>query len=208
MKKKKLVKSKSSLEKIKNLVNFLLESRILKYLPRASLSYLKGPLKENVAEHSFYTTIIGWILAKLEKADENKVLKMCLIHDLAEVRGGERNLINKFYTQPLNEPRIIEEIAKNYKLKDFSLEKLFKEFYREKTLEAKISKDADVLAGMLLEKETFDLGNQKAKKWVAVSLSRLKTKKAQQFGRELVKTDSDEWWMKLVRKYVLGTKFL
>ena len=208
MKKKKLVKSKASLEKIKNLVNFLLESRILKYLPRASLPYLKGPLKENVAEHSFYTTIIGWILAKLEKADEDKVLKMCLIHDLAEVRGGERNLINKFYTQPLNEPRIIDEIAKNYKLKDFSLEKLFKEFYKEKTLEAKISRDADVLAGMLLEKETFDLGNQKAKKWLAVSLSRLKTKKAQQFGRELVKTDSDEWWMKLVRKYVLGTKFL
>jgi len=208
MKKKKLVKSKASLEKNKSLVNLLLEFRILKYLPRASLPYLKGPLKENVAEHSFYTTIIGWILAKLEKADEDKILKMCLIHDLAEVRGGERNLINKFYTQPLNEPKIIGEISKNYKLKDFSFEKLFKEFYREKTLEAKISRDADVLAGMLLEKETLDLGNQKAKKWVAVSLSRLKTKKAQQFGRELVKTDSDEWWMKLVRKYVLGTKFL
>jgi putative hydrolase of HD superfamily len=208
MKKKKLVKSKASLEKTKNLVNLLLEFRILKYLPRASLPYLKGPLKENVAEHSFYTTIIGWILAKIEKADEDKVLKMCLIHDLAEARGGERNLINKFYTQPLNEPKIIEEITKNYKLKDFSFEKLFKEFYREKTLEAKISKDADILAGMLLEKETLDLGNQKAKKWVAVSLSRLKTKKAQQFGRELVRSDSDEWWMKLVRKYVLGTKFL
>ena len=208
MKKKKIIKSKTSLEKIKNLVNFLLESRILKYLPRASLPYLKGPLRENVAEHSFYTTIIGWILAKLEKADENKVLKMCLIHDLAEVRGGERNLINKFYTQPLNEPRIIGEIAKDYKLKDFSLEKIFKEFYTEKSLESKLVRDADVLAGMLLEKETLDLGNQKAKKWVAISLSRLKTKKAQQFGRELVKTDSDEWWMKLVRKYVLGTKFL
>ena len=177
-------------------------------MPRASLPYLKGPLKENVAEHTFYTTIIGWILAKLEKADENKVLKMCLIHDLAEARGGERNLINKFYTQPLNEPRIIEEISKDYKLKDFSLEKIFKEFYAEKSLESKLVRDADVLAGMLLEKETLDLGNQKAKKWVAISLSRLKTKKAQQFGRELVKTDSDEWWMKLVRKYVLGTKFL
>ena len=185
-----------------------MEFRILKYLPRASLPYLKGPLRENVAEHSFYTAIIGWILAKIEKADENKVLKMCLSHDLAEVRGGERNLINIFYSQPHNEPNIIEDIYMIYKLKYFSFEKLFKEFYREKTLEAKISRDADVLAGMLLEKETLDLGNQKAKKWVAVSLSRLKTKKAQQFGRELVKTDSDEWWMKLVRKYVLGTKFL
>ena len=208
MKMKKNIKQKSTSEKIKNLVNFLLEFRILKYLPRASLPYLKGPLKENVAEHSFYTTIIGWILANLEKADEDKVLKMCLIHDLAEARAGERNLINKFYIQPPNEPKIIEEISKNYNLEKFSLVKVFREFYRKKTLEAKIVKDADVLAGMLLEKENLDLGNEKAKKWLSVSLSRLKTKKAQQFGRELIKTDSDEWWMELVKKYVLTIKFL
>ncbi len=208
MKKKKIIKSKTLSEKIKKLVNFLLEFRILKHLPRASLPYLKSPIKENVAEHSFYVTIIGWILANLEKANEDKVLKMCLIHDLAEARGGERNLINKFYTQPLNEPRIIQEISQNYRLEKFSLNKLFKEFSKEKTLEAKLAKDADVLAGMLLEKECLDLGNKKAQKWLAVSLSRLKTEKAQQFGQQLIKTDSDDWWMELVKKYVLGTKFL
>ncbi|UZE92975.1 MAG: HD domain-containing protein [Candidatus Nealsonbacteria bacterium] len=208
MKKKKNVKQKFSLEKIEKLVNFLLEFRILKHLPRASLSYLKGPLKENVAEHSFYTAIIGWILAKLETANENKILKMCLIRNLVKARGGERNLINKFYSQPLNDPKIIEEISKNYQLEEFSLEKLFKEFYAEKTLEAKLVKDADILAGMLLEKEGFNLGNQKAKKWLTVSLNRLKTKKARQFGEQLIKTDSDEWWLELVNKYVLETKFL
>ena len=30
------------------------------------------------------------------KGDEDKIIKMCLIHDLAEVRGGEKNLINKW----------------------------------------------------------------------------------------------------------------
>jgi len=33
---------------------------------------------------------------------------------------------------------------------------------------------------MLLEKEIFDSGNQKAKKWLIVSLSRLKTKSGKQ----------------------------
>jgi putative hydrolase of HD superfamily len=193
---------------IKNLVNFIFEYRILKHLPRASLPYLKGPVKENVAEHSFYTVIISWILAKLEKADEEKVIKMALIHDLAEVRGGERNLINKFYTQPLNELNIINEISKEYKLGDFELEKIFKEFFEEKTLEARIVKDADVLAGMLLEKECFDLGNKKAKKWLVVSSNRLKLKSAKSLGKSLIETDSEEWWIRIAKRYIRLTKFL
>jgi len=205
MKKKEVIKLNSE---VKKLVNFLFEKRILKYLPRDSLTYLKTPLKENVAEHTFYVTIIGWILAKLEKADENKIVKMALIHDLAEVRGGERNLINKFYNQTLNEPKIIREISKDHNLKNFEIEKLFDEFFEEKTKEAKIVRDADVLAGMLLEKEVFDSGNQKAKKWLIVSLTRLKTKSGKDFGELLVKTDSDLWWLEIAKRYILFTKFL
>ena len=191
-----------------NFINFLFEFRILKHFPRASLPYLKGPLRENVAEHSFYTTIVAWILAKLEKVNEDKVIKMALIHDLVEARGGERNLINKFYIQPANEPKIIQEISQNYHLKDFNLSQLFQEFFEEKSLEAKIVKDADTLAGMLLEKECFDLGNEKAKKWLMVSLVRLKTKSAKKLGEVLIKADSDSWWFKIIKKYLLLTKFL
>jgi putative hydrolase of HD superfamily len=194
--------------KIKKLANFLFETRILKYLPRASLPYLKTPFKENVAEHSFYTTIIGWILAKLESADENKIIKMALIHDLAEARGGERNLINKFYSPPLNEPKIIDEISKTYDLKDFEIKEIFEEFFRGESIEAKIVRDADILAGMLLEKEVFDSGNEKAKKWLDVSLSRLKTKSGKELGKLIIKTDADEWWLEVAKKYLPFTKFL
>jgi len=204
MKKKKIVKLNSN---TKNFINFLFEARILKYLPKSSLSYLKSPFPENVAEHTFYVTIIAWILAELEKADKDKVIKMALIHDLAEARGGERNLINKFYSQTLNEPRIIKEISKDHNLKIFEIEKLFQEFFGEKTKEAKITKDADILGDMLLEKEVFDSGNQKAKRWLAVSLSRLKTKSGKDLGKLLIKTDSDLWWLKIAKKYLPITKF-
>jgi len=201
-------KMKKLNSKIEKLANFLFETRILKHTPRASLSYLKTPLKENVAEHSFYTTIIGWVLAKLESANENKIIKMALIHDLAEARGGERNLINKFYSEPLNEPKIMEEIALSYGLKDFEIKEIFEEFFKGESKEAKIVKDADVLAGMLLEKEVFDSGNKKAKKWLDVSLSRLKTKSGKKLGKFILQTDSDEWWLEVAKKYLPLTKFL
>ena len=205
MEKKEILKSNS---KAKKLVNFLFETRILKYLPKSSLNYLRSPFSENAAEHSFYVTIIGWILAKMEKADEDKIIKMDLIHDLAEVRGGERNLINKFYSQTLNEPRIIKEISKDHNLKNFEIVKLFEEFFEEKTKEAKTAKDADILADMLLEKEVFDTGNKKAEKWLVVSLARLKTKSGKNLGKSLIGTDSDEWWLQIAKKYILFTKFM
>jgi len=204
---KKIVKKKSSNKESENLIKLLWEYRILKYIPRASLQYLKGPAKENVAEHSFYTTIIGWLLAKLEGADEDKVIKICLIHDLAEARGGEKNLMNKFYSEPADEPKIFKEISKQYQLEEFSFDKLFQEFFKEETLEARVAKDADILAGMILEKECLDLGNEKASKWLAVSLKRLKGKKAQELGEKLVEADADSWWLEVAKKYIFKTKF-
>lgn len=211
MTKKKITKKRNIKEREKSLdkiVDFLWEWRILKYIPRGSVIYLKDTVRENVAEHSFYATIIGWILAKAEKADENKVIKMCLLHDLAEARGGERNLLNKFYSHPLNESSVIREISRNYDLGNYDFDKLFREFFQEKTLEAKIARDADVLEEMIYEKECLDQGNKKAAKWLVVSLNRLKTKSAKEIGKEIINSDADQWWVRIAKQYILYTKFL
>ena len=208
--KNKSIKKISSYQKsnIGDMVNFILEYRTLKYIPRSSIAYMKGPIGENVAEHSFYVTIISWVLAILEKADVDKVIKMSLIHDLPEVRGGEKNLINKFYTQPNNEPKIIEEVSRDYGLKKFYLTELFKEFDESATLEAKVVRDADVLSQMLFEKECLDLGNEKASKWLHFSLARLKTKSGKKLGKRLIEVESDEWWLEIDKRYLFKTKFL
>ena len=133
---------------------------------------------------------------------------MSLTHDLAEVRGGEKNLINKFYTTSNDELRILGEVSRDYNLESFFLVKLFKEFETGKTLEAKVAKDADILAQMLLEKECFDLGNFRAKRWLSTSLKRLETKKGKELGEILYEIDTDKWWLEIVKKYILKVKFL
>ncbi len=185
---------------MKNIIRLLWEYRTLKYVPRASLQFLKGSAKENVAEHSFYTTIIGWVLAKREKVDENKVIRMCLVHDLAEARRGERNLINKIYSGKDNELEIIKKVSGEYQVEDFSFDDLFKEFSEGETPESKIAQDADILAGMFLEKECLDLGNEKASKWLDFSLKRLETEKGKELGKMIIEKDSDQWWLDIVNK--------
>ena len=113
-------------ERIKKLVDFLLEVRVFKHIPKSSFHFLAGPIKESVAEHCFFVTVIGWVLAKLEKVNEDKVIKICLIHDLSEPRGGERNLVNKFYSQTLNELAIVKEVSERNDLHRFKIVPLFK----------------------------------------------------------------------------------
>lgn len=186
----------------------MMELRNLKHLSRAGVVFLKGPTKETVAEHLYYTTMIGWILAKMEKANENKIIKMCLSHDIVEGRIGDENLINKFYSCPVNEPKVLREVLDDSGFNHSDIENLFDEFFEGKTKDAKIAKDADILSQMLWEKECLDLGNKKAEKWVDFSLSRLKTKNGKALGQKIKNLDCDEWWVDLVKRYILKTKFL
>lgn len=48
---------------------------------------IKNP--ESVADHTYSMAIIGMILSDLEKYDTEKILKMILIHDLAESLMGD-----------------------------------------------------------------------------------------------------------------------
>lgn len=194
--------------KIKKLTDFLLEYRSLKHIRRGGLQYLRGAVNENAAEHTLYTVIIAWILAKMEKANEEKAMKMALVYNLAEIRSGEKNLINTFYSQPKNESKIIEEINKDYNLSIFGLVKIFKEFSGKKNKEARVVKDADIISGMLLEKEALDYGSQKVKKWLTISLNRLKTKSGKELGKSLITADADDWWLKIAEKYIMITKFI
>jgi len=194
-------KTEKTNSKLKKLADFLFETRILKHTPRACRYYLKGPIKENIVEHLYFTTIIGWLLAKLEGVDENKVIKMCLIKDVVETRRGPRNIIMRFYIPFHKEPEILKEISKDHNLEFIQLESLFNEYFEHKTKEAIVAKDADILARMLLEKECWDLGNQKARKWLEYSFKRLETKSGKELGKAIIKTDSDEWWLKIVERY-------
>src|SRR5579883_2954540 len=75
---------------------FLFETATAKNVMRSHNQYL--PLaNDSIAAHSFRTAMIGLVLANMEGVDEAKVLKMCLLHDQAEIRSGDANHVNAHY---------------------------------------------------------------------------------------------------------------
>ena len=188
---------------MKALINFLFEVGMLKKTPRSGYQFL-GSGQESVAEHSFRTAIIGYMLSLEEAhADPFKITLMCLFHDLPEARTGDLNYVNKRYVH-VDEEKAVRDLAKGLPYRD-DIISLNHEFNQGISLEAKISKDADQLDLILELKEQQDLGNKYAIEWLKYAVQRLETGVAKAMASEILETDSTEWWFEKKKEWWVKT---
>ncbi len=177
---------------MKNIANFLFEAGMLKRTPRSGFQFL-GSGAESVAEHIFRTTYIGYALAKLNPAvNVDRLIKMCLFHDLPEARTGDLNYVNKKYVEA-HEEKAVQDLAGTLPFGN-EIRELIQEFIEGKTEEARLARDADQLEMILALKEYKDLGNKYADEWLAFSLRRLQTDTAKELAAAILATDSSLWW--------------
>jgi 5'-deoxynucleotidase YfbR-like HD superfamily hydrolase len=177
---------------MRNIANFLFEAGMLKRTPRSGFQFL-GSGAESVAEHIFRTSYIGYALGKLAAGvDVDRLIKMCLFHDLPEARTGDLNYVNKKYVEA-DEKKATEDLAQTLPFGG-EIRALIFEFLEGKTEEARLAHDADQLEMILALKEYKDLGNKYTDEWLGFSLKRLQTQAARDLAREILETDSSLWW--------------
>jgi len=165
---------------------------MLKKTPRTGYQFL-GTGGESVADHSFRMTVVGYVLSSMEpEADGNKVVLMCLFHDLPEARTGDHNYVNKRYTQ-VDEETALEDQVQGLPF-GTEMKNLFREFNEAQTLEARLAKDADQIDLILDLKEQLDLGNSRAKDWLSFAVKRLLTEPGRKIARKILESESDGWW--------------
>src|SRR3990172_7933275 len=126
---------------MKNIANFLFEAGMLKRTPRSGFQFL-GTGAESVAEHIFRTSYIGYALGKMDASiNTDRLIKMCLFHDLPEARTGDLNYVNKKYVEA-NETKAIEDLAQTVPFVN-EIQELILEYSDGESLEAKLAHDAD-----------------------------------------------------------------
>ncbi len=186
MRKTKTIKDK------KAIINFLFEVGILSKTPRSAFYFL-GSGQQSVSEHISRTVYIGYVLSILDgKVDSAKVIQMCLLHDLAETRTSDLNYVHQKYTIS-DEHKAIEDLAATLPFGEDIL-KILREYAARQSREAILAKEADRLEWILTLKEQVDIGNSRAKTWIPSAVKRLKTKIAKDLAKDIVKTNSDDWW--------------
>ena len=113
--------------------------------------YTKNGRRESVAEHCWLMTLAAfWMKDEFPEADMDRVLKMCLIHDLGEAFTGDVPAFEKTASNEQEEKRLLYgwvaslpgDIAKE-------MLSLYDEMEKRETLEAKIYKAVDGLEAVI-----------------------------------------------------------
>ena len=177
---------------MQNIADFLYEVGNLARTPRSGF-FLLGSGQQSVAEHLCRVTYIGYVLSTMiPEADQAKVLKMCLFHDLAESKTSDLNYVHQKYAKA-DEGKALAETASTVPFGS-EIVTLVSDRNAATAIEGKIAKDADRLEWILSLKEQHDIGNKRAESWLPSAIKRLQTPEAQKLADAIMKTDSDHWW--------------
>jgi putative hydrolase of HD superfamily len=184
----KNLQQRSRNERIVDLLN---EVGMLRHTPRTGYQFL-GTGKENVAEHSYRTAVIGYVLAKLAGADCARVTFLCLFHDLHEARTGDFNYVNHIYNSTRARTALEHATAGTGLAEDIL--PLWDEMAAAASPEARLAHDADQLDLLFNLKAESDKGNKFADDWMRSAVQRLKSPEAQELADIVLHTDHNLWW--------------
>ena len=111
---------------------------------------------ESVAEHSWRISLMAyWVSDEFPEADMNKVIRMCLIHDLGEAFTGDIPTFLKTASDEKREDDLLADWVSGLP-EPFRKEMadLYQEMNERKTLEARIFKAMDSLEALIQHNES------------------------------------------------------
>ena len=113
--------------------------------------YTKNGRHESVAEHSWMMTLMAYFMKdEFPQVDMNKVIQMCIIHDLGECFTGDIPTFDKTKMDEETEENLlynwVRTLPENYANEMITL---YEEMAERKTLESKIYKAIDGLEALI-----------------------------------------------------------
>ena len=158
---------------------------------------------ESVAEHTFRTAILGYVLAVMEGANPDRTAALCLFHDTPETRLGDIPSVGKRYlTQAPAADVVADQVADLPPRLATPITRMVDEYETQDTLEARVAKDADKLECLLQAREYEAQGFQDATSWVAPSAASIRTASGRRLATSCQKVAPREWWKTFVDSYI------
>ncbi len=148
----------------------------------------------NVAEHTLRVVWIALAIAKKENVkDEEKIMKMALVHDVTESRTGDVDYVSRQYVEMKEEMAAEDMLSETILEKDFL--NVWKEYEKKESIEAKIVKDADSLDVNLelKEQEIQTISDKFMKPRDILVKPKLYTKTAKKYWDIIDKSDVHDW---------------
>ncbi len=187
---------------LKPLADLIYEAGVLSRVRRSGWWLAGEGRPESVAEHSFRTALIAFLLADMEGADPERAASLALFHDLHETRVLDMHKVGQRYAdwEKVEDGAIKEQLAR---LPDGLKTKISGhkvDFQLAGSLEAAIARDADHLECLVRAREYQAAGNPQVKDWIANSRKRLRTNSAKKLAAQCLRTGPQDWWEGLKKR--------
>ena len=123
---------------------------------KTSHCYTSSGRHESVAEHSWRLGLFAMLVAnEFPEADMDKVIRMCLIHDLGEAFTGDIPSFEKTQSDEAKEENVLDEWVASFPEPDRSQwQALYEEMNALETTEAKIYKALDKMEALIQHDES------------------------------------------------------
>ncbi|MEV0577046.1 HD domain-containing protein [Streptomyces sp. RTGN2] len=173
---------------------FLYEAGTLKNTRRTGWWMAGVSDPESVAEHSWRTSLIASIIAKLEGADPARAAFLAVWHDTQETRTGDVNHVGKKYA-PAGDPQAVtaDQTAGMPEPLASTVRELVAEYEAKESPEAICARDADKLECMLQGIEYKAQGYENAQRWIDNSRGRIVTETGNRLADELLGQGALDW---------------
>jgi putative hydrolases of HD superfamily len=187
---------------MEGLTNFLYEMGLLKRYKRTGWMIAGIDNPESIAEHSFRTAIIGYLLAVMEGADPAKTASLCLFHDTQESRIGDVPSVGKAYVVTAPNPEVTaDQVAGFPAAAGQAVRELVEEYEARQSLEARLAKDADKLECLIQAREYQAQGHEDVPPWIETSAAALQSPSARQLAEACQRVPPRQWWKAFVESY-------
>ncbi|WP_418957225.1 HD domain-containing protein [Streptomyces tritici] len=173
---------------------FLYEAGTLKRTRRTGwwMAGVRDP--ESVAEHSWRTSLIASVIAKLEGADPARSAFLAVWHDSQETRTGDVNHLGKKYSTEADPQAVTaDQTAGMPEHLASAIQELVAEYEAKESPEAICARDADKLECMLQGIEYKAQGYADAQRWIDNNRARLVTETGRRLADELLGQGSLDW---------------
>jgi len=182
-----------------NIAKYLYEIGYLKQQKRTGWWRMGVRDSESVAEHSYRTAVIGYILAALEGANPEKTATMCLFHDTAETRIGDMHWVTKRYVQvkEAEQQALNEQLEQLPKEIAYRISKLTNEYKEKSSQEALLAHEADLLECLLQSREYEMQGYTKGLEWAKICYEGLRNDTAKNLASTCLTSDPGDWFQNL-----------
>lgn len=184
------------------IIPFLHEAGHLKRSVRQGWWIVGVQNPESVAEHSFRTAIVGYVIAAMEGADPERTAALCLFHDIPETRQGDVPSTGKRYVTMVPDTEVAQDQTAH--LPGHLAERirsLIGEFEEQTSSEARCAKDADKLECLLQAREYQAQGYRDAQPWIDTMVDAVKTPAGEALAAAALDVEPNAWWYDIVANY-------